>query len=218
MGRAAVSNVVAGGEAQLDAPPCRVQFCPDEPLSLEEAVPMESETGFNFAVVTPSPQYNHPQRSWMPVACSTKSMPEAPQAAAGQSSSADTCNSLSLFRTLGLIEMGEIEAIAEASESEDDSESERTPMCAEPLSLDEDESEESESEAPLGFPLMTPSPAYDAAASARYASLRSGRQFPLPQVPAGFSAGARFESFPCALKQPGLSFGLQPRLAAVGGA
>jgi len=209
-GRAAVSNAVAGGAAQPDAPPRRVQFCPDEPLSLQEALPSDSEMMFNFAVVTPSPQYEHPRRSWMPAACSARSAPEMVQA------SVEACDAISLFRSLGLEEISRVEAIAEVSESDSDSESERTPMCAEPLSLDDDTS--IESEVPLGFPLMTPSPAYHAAASARYASLRSGQQFPHPPLQADFLAGAQFDNFPCALRQHGLSFGHQPRLAAVGGA
>lgn len=219
-GRAVVSDAVVGGEAQPDAPPRRVQFCPEEPLSLEDAaVPTEPEMSFNFAVVTPSPQYAQPLRSWMPAACSTRSVPEVTRPSGRE---AEPFEALSLFQTLGLVEMGGIEAIAEASESEaESSECERTPMCAEPLSLDDDEDSDEEgveSKATLGFPLMTPSPAYHAATSARYASLRCGQQLPHPHGQAGFPAGAQFENFPCAMQQPCLSFSHQPRLAAVGGA
>jgi len=216
-GRVAGSSAVAGGEAQPDAPPRRVQFCPEEPLSLEEAFPTEPEMTFNFAVVTPSPQYEQPPRSWMPAACSTRIVPEVTRPSGREAS----CEAISLFRTLGLVAMDGIEAIAEASESESESlECERTPMCAEPLSLDDDDSDEegAQSQAPLGFPLMTPSPAYHSAASARYASLRYGQQLPHPKGQAILSTGARFESFPCVLQQPILSTSHQPRLAAVGGA
>jgi len=221
-GRIAISDVVAGGEAQPDAPPCRVQFCPEEPLSLEDAIPTESEMRFPFAVVTPSPQYEQPLRSWMPAACSTRGVPEVTRPS-GWEASTEPCEPFGLFQTLGLVEMGGIEAIVEASESEaESSECERTPMCAEPLSLDDDDDSEedgvAESLAPLGFPLMTPSPAYHSAASARYASLRCGQQLPHPHGQAGLLAGAQFENFHCALQQPRLSFSHQPRLAAVGGA
>jgi len=214
-GRAAVSNAIAGGAAQPDAPLRRVQFCPDEPLSLEGAFRLDAETTSNFAVVTPSPQYAHPQRSWMPVACSAGNMAEVPRAT-GWNEPAEACDTISLFRSLGLVEISTVEAITEACEGGDGSGCERTPMLAEPLSLDDDDVVESQ--ALLGFPLMTPSPAYHEAASLRYASLRSGQQFRRPQGQADFPAEAQFENFPCALQQHGLSFDHQPRLAAVGGA
>merc|ERR1712039_431950 len=114
-------------------------------------------------------------------------------------------DTISLFRTLGLVEISGVEAIVEASESEEDeSDCERTPiMGAEPLSLAEDELVELE--APLGFPVMTPSPGYHAAASARYASLSSGgQQLPHPQEK-GFLAGVCFESFPGMLRPSSLN-------------
>jgi hypothetical protein len=183
---------------------------------LEEAVPVESETVFNFAVLTPSPQYEQPRRSWhLPAACSARSALEVSQVA-GRNTTEEPSATSSLFRSRGLAEIGGVEAIAEASESEDESEHERTPLGAEPLSLDEEEL--AEPEAPLGFPLVTPSPAYHAEASARYASLRSGQQLPHPHGKVGFPAGVRFENFPCALQQSSFGFAHQPRSAAVGGA
>merc|ERR1711972_1312082 len=101
-GSAAVSNVVAGRAAQPDALPRRMQFCPDEPLSLEEAVPAEPETMINFAVVTPSPQYEQPPRSWMSATCSARSVPQV-HGAVDQSAFTETCDTISLFRTLGLV-------------------------------------------------------------------------------------------------------------------
>jgi len=221
VGSAALSDVVLGGEAQRDAPSHRVQFCPDEPLSLEDAAPIELEATFNFAVVTPSPQYEQPPRSWMPALGSARSsMPEV-LLATGKSTFAESRENISLLRTLGLVDMGAIKAIAEASDSEDDtSERGRTPMCMEPLSLEcADEGEPAESEAVVGFPLMTPSPAYHAAASARYAHLRSGQQLPHPLGQELALAGARFEqNSPCALQQPGMRCSQPPRRATVGGA
>mmetsp|Transcript_81602 Transcript_81602/g.205327 ORF Transcript_81602/g.205327 Transcript_81602/m.205327 type:complete len:600 (+) Transcript_81602:72-1871(+) len=184
--------------------PRRLQFCPDEPLSLEDSSSSESEVSFGCPLMTPSPQYDRPYHTTHASQCGVHlpvCQPSGSTAAssAEPSEGADSNEALAFFRSLGLEEFSEIEAIADAASETDDARSVRSPLDMEPLMLEDTEERRSD------FPLMTPSPQYRPEAYARLVPARPvqvARPMKFlttcPRGRVGVSREMSFEAMPCA--------------------